>query len=33
MVLVALALMRRPLLFANVDPDIAAARGVPVRVL
>ncbi|HEX5268099.1 MAG TPA: metal ABC transporter permease [Acidimicrobiales bacterium] len=28
---VALALAGRPLLFASVDPDVAAARGVPVR--
>jgi len=28
-----LALAGRPLLFASVDPDVAAARGVPVRVL
>jgi zinc/manganese transport system permease protein len=32
-VLVVLALMARPLLFASVDPDAAAARGVPVRAL
>jgi zinc/manganese transport system permease protein len=31
--LVALAVMARPLLFASVDPDVAAARGVPVRAL
>jgi zinc/manganese transport system permease protein len=30
-VLVALALLARPLLFASVDPDVARARGVPVR--
>jgi zinc/manganese transport system permease protein len=29
----ALALMARPLLFASVDPDVATARGVPVRAL
>ncbi|MCU1461216.1 MAG: Zinc/manganese transport system permease protein [Acidimicrobiales bacterium] len=28
-----LAVMARPLLFASIDPDVAAARGVPVRVL
>jgi zinc/manganese transport system permease protein len=32
-VLVVLAVLYRPLLFASVDPDVAAARGVPVRVL
>ncbi|SEO85815.1 metal ABC transporter permease [Actinacidiphila rubida] len=32
-VLVALAALGRPLLFASVDPDVAAARGVPVRLL
>jgi zinc/manganese transport system permease protein len=32
-VLVALAVMWRPLMFATVDPEIAAARGVPVRAL
>ncbi len=32
-VLAALAVMWRPLMFASVDPDIAAARGVPVRAL
>ena len=32
-VLVALAILWRPLLFATVDPEIAAARGVPVRAL
>jgi zinc/manganese transport system permease protein len=32
-VLVALAIMWRPLMFATVDPEIAAARGVPVRAL
>ncbi len=31
--LVALALVARPLLFASVDPAVAAARGVPVRPL
>lgn len=31
--LVALAVLGRPLLFASVDPDVAAARGVPVRAL
>lgn len=31
LVLVALAVVWRPLMFASVDPDIAAARGVPVR--
>jgi zinc/manganese transport system permease protein len=29
----ALALIGRPLLFASIDPDVAAARGVPVRFL
>lgn len=29
----ALAVIGRPLLFASVDPDVAAARGVPVRFL
>ncbi len=28
-----LALIARPLFFATVDPDVAAARGVPVRLL
>jgi zinc/manganese transport system permease protein len=28
-----LALLARPLLFASIDPDVAAARGVPVRAL
>jgi zinc/manganese transport system permease protein len=28
-----MALMWRPLLFATLDPDVAASRGVPVRVL
>ena len=32
-VLVALAIIWRPLMFASVDPDIAASRGVPVRAL
>jgi len=32
-VLAALAVLWRPLMFATVDPEIAAARGVPVRVL
>jgi zinc/manganese transport system permease protein len=32
-VLVALAAIGRPLLFASVDPQVAAARGVPVRLL
>ncbi|KAB1662395.1 metal ABC transporter permease [Pseudoclavibacter chungangensis] len=32
-VVVALALAWRPLLFASVDPQVAAARGVPVRAL
>lgn len=32
-VLVVLALIYRPLLFASVDPGVAVARGVPVRVL
>jgi len=31
--LAALALGGRPLLFASIDPDVAAARGVPVRLL
>jgi len=31
--LVVLALIARPLLFATVDPDVAHARGVPVRTL
>jgi zinc/manganese transport system permease protein len=29
----ALAVLGRPLLFASIDPDVAAARGVPVRAL
>ncbi len=32
-VLAAVAVLGRPLLFASVDPDVAAARGVPVRAL
>ncbi len=32
-VVVAVALIGRPLLFASVDDDVAAARGVPVRAL
>jgi zinc/manganese transport system permease protein len=32
-VVIALAIMWRPLMFATVDPEIAAARGVPVRAL
>lgn len=32
-VLVALVVLWRPLMFASVDPEIAAARGVPVRAL
>jgi zinc/manganese transport system permease protein len=32
-VLVVLALVGRPLLFASVDPSVAVARGVPVRAL
>lgn len=32
-VLVVLAVIYRPLLFASSDPDVAAARGVPVRAL
>lgn len=32
-VLVALAIVWRPLLFATVDPEIAAARGIPVKAL
>jgi zinc/manganese transport system permease protein len=32
-VLLVLAVIGRPLLFASVDPDVAAARGVPVRTL
>jgi zinc/manganese transport system permease protein len=33
LVVLALVLIARPLLFASLDPDVAAARGVPVRVL
>lgn len=33
LVMVVLGACYRPLLFATVDPDVAAARGVPVRVL
>jgi zinc/manganese transport system permease protein len=32
-VLATLGLIGRPLLFASIDPDVAAARGVPVRAL
>ena len=32
-VVVALLIIARPLLFASLDPDVAAARGVPVRAL
>jgi zinc/manganese transport system permease protein len=32
-VLVGLAVLYRPLLFSSVDPEIAAARGVPIRLL
>lgn len=32
-VLALLAALGRPLLFASVDPDVAAARGVPIRLL
>jgi zinc/manganese transport system permease protein len=32
-VLVTLAIFYRPLLFASTDPDVAAARGVPTRLL
>src|SRR5579875_39293 len=32
-VLLALALLFRPLLFASIDPQVAQARGVPVRLL
>ena len=31
--LAVLAVIARPLFFASVDPDVAAARGVPVRLL
>jgi zinc/manganese transport system permease protein len=33
LVLIALAVMWRPLAFASTDPDVAQARGVPVRAL
>lgn len=33
LVLVVLACIARPLLFASIDPDVATARGVPVRLL
>jgi zinc/manganese transport system permease protein len=33
LVLIALAVMWRPLAFASADPEVAEARGVPVRVL
>jgi zinc/manganese transport system permease protein len=33
LVLLALVLIGRPLLFASLDPDVAAAQGVPVRAL
>ena len=32
-VLIVLAIVYRPLLFASTDPDVALARGVPVRAL
>lgn len=32
-VVIALIVMWRPLMFASVDPEVAAARGVPVRML
>jgi zinc/manganese transport system permease protein len=32
-VVLALAVVARPLMFASVDPEVAAARGVPVRAL
>jgi zinc/manganese transport system permease protein len=32
-VVIALLIIARPLLFASLDPDVAAARGVPVRAL
>jgi zinc/manganese transport system permease protein len=32
-VLVVIACVARPLLFASIDPDVATARGVPVRLL
>ena len=31
--IVILVIIARPLLFASIDPDVAAARGVPVRIL
>jgi zinc/manganese transport system permease protein len=33
LVLIALAVLYRPLYFAAIDPEVAAARGVPVRAL
>lgn len=33
LVLAAMAVIFRPLLFASIDPEVAAARGVPVRAL
>lgn len=33
LLLAVMALIARPLLFASLDPDVAAARGVPVRAL
>ena len=33
LVLAGLAVLYRPLLFSSVDPDVAEARGVPVRAL
>jgi zinc/manganese transport system permease protein len=33
LVVLALAVVWRPLMFASVDPDVALARGVPVRLL
>jgi zinc/manganese transport system permease protein len=33
MAIIVLVLILRPLLFASLDPDVAAARGVPVRLL
>jgi zinc/manganese transport system permease protein len=32
-VIIGLAVVWRPLMFASVDPDVAAARGIPVRLL
>jgi len=32
-VILAMAILYRPLLFASVDPEVAVARGVPVRLL